>query len=120
MCGKPVFSVAGFLACAYFAYSSYVDLRDGDFYWQNGWWVALTWAVWLVFTAGLLSEVRCWREGLLFGSALGAFIIGLVFSAWTSAHPSAARAAREASLALWSLGALASLTTLLRPTQSQN
>jgi len=120
ICGKPVLGVAAFLLCAYFAYSSYADLRDGDFYWQNGWWVALTWAVWLVFTAGLLSEIRCWREGVLFGSTLAVFTVGLVFSIWTSVQPAAARYAREVALALWSLAALASLTTLARPAPARN
>jgi hypothetical protein len=115
-----VFGVAALLLCGYFAYASFTDIREGDFYWQNGWWIALTWAVWLVFTAGLLSETRCWRERVLFGCALAAFTIGLVFSVWLSAQPAAARAAREASLGLWSLAALAGLSTLQRPTQLQN
>ena len=117
ICGKPVLGLAGFVVCAYFAYSAYADLRDGDFFWQNGWWIALTWAVWLLFTAGLFSETRCWRERLLFGCALTVLVIGFVFSAWTSTQPAAARYARETSLVLWSLAALASLTTLPRPAQ---
>ncbi|PYV80833.1 MAG: hypothetical protein DMG93_17675 [Acidobacteria bacterium] len=118
ICGKPVLSIAGFLVSAYFAYSAYADLRDGDFFWQNGWWTVLTWAVWLVLTAGLLSETRCWRERLLFGCALAAFTIGLIFSAWTSAQPAVARYAREASLAVWSVAALSSVATLSRPTKT--
>jgi hypothetical protein len=120
ICGKPVLGIAAFVVCAYFAYSAYTDLRDGDFFWQNGWWTVLTWAVWLVLAAGLLSETRCWREHLLLGSALAALTIGLIFSAWTSAQPLTARYAREASLILWSLAGLASLTTLPRPAQPQN
>jgi hypothetical protein len=120
ICGKPVLGIAAFVVCAYFTYSAYTDLRDGDFFWQNGWWTVLTWAVWLVLTAGLLSETRCRREHLLLGSALAALTIGLIFSAWTSAQPVTARCAREASLVLWSLAGLASLTTLPRPAQPQN
>ena len=120
ICGKPVLGSAAFLLCAYFAYASFADLRDGDFYWQNGWWIALTWAVWLVFSAGLLSETRCWRERVLFGSVLTVLTIGLILCLWSSATPAAARRAREASLGLWSLAALAALSSLQRPTQPQN
>ncbi len=120
ICGKPVLGAAAFLLCAYFAYASFADLRDGDFYWQNGWWIALTWAVWLVFSAGLLSETRCWRERVLFGSVLTVLTIGLILCLWSSATPAAARLAREASLGLWSLAALAGLSSLQRPTQPQN
>jgi uncharacterized membrane protein YczE len=111
--------IAGFAICAYFAHSSYVYLRDGDFYWQSGWWTILTWAVWLVLTAGLISETRCWRERVLFGALLAVFVIGLVFSAWASAQPDIARHAREASVALWSLAALASLITIPSPARYQ-
>jgi hypothetical protein len=120
ICGTLLLSLAGFAICAYFAHASYVELRDGDFYWQSGWWTVLTWAVWLVLAAGLVSETRCWREGLFFGSLLAVFVIGLVFSAWSSAQSDIARHAREASLALWSLAALASLATIPSPARSQN
>jgi hypothetical protein len=115
MCGRPILGLAGFALSAYFAYSGLKELRDGDFYWAQGWWVVLTWAVWLVFTAGLLSEVHCWREATFFGVLLLIFITGLVFSAWSSAPYSAARHAREVTLVLWGLAALASLATLPRP-----
>ena len=112
MCRRPWWGIAGFLVCAFFAHSAFVGLRDGDFEWTSGWWMVLTWAVWLVFAAGVISETRCWREGLFFSLLLIVLAIGLVFSAWTSARPVTARHAREASLALWSLAALASLTTI--------
>ena len=115
MCGTTLWSIAGFVICAYFAYSSYADLRDDDFFWQAGWWTALTWAVWLVLAAGLLSETRCWRERTFFGLLTVIFLIGLVFSAFNSAQTAASRYAREASLVLWILAAIASLTTLPRP-----
>jgi len=120
ICGTLLWGIVGFAVCTYFAYSSFVELRDGDFYWQSGWWTVLTWAVWLVLAAGLVSETRCWREGLLFGSLLAMFVIGLVFSAWSTAQPDMARYAREASVALWSLAALASLATIPSPARSKN
>src|SRR5262249_40560525 len=116
MCGgTPLWSVAGFLVCAYFAYSSYADLRDNDFFWHSGWWTTLTWAVWLVLAAGLLSETRCWRERTFFVLLPAIFLIGLVFSAFNSPQATAALHAREASLVLWGFAAVASLTTLQRP-----
>jgi hypothetical protein len=115
MCGTVLWSVAGFVACVYFAYASYVDLRDDNFYWQSGWWTNLTWAVWLVLAAGLLSETCCWRERTFFGLLAAIFLMGLVFSVWNSAQPTPARYAREVSLVLWSFASLASLTTLSRP-----
>jgi len=113
-----LWGVVGFAICAWFARASYIDLRDGDFYWQSGWWTVLTWAVWVVLAAGLFSETHCWREGVFFGSVLAVLLIGLVFSAWASAQSDVARHAREASLALWSLAALASLATIPSPAGS--
>ena len=98
--------------CAFLAHSAFVGLRDGDFDFAGGWWMVLTWAVWVVFAAGLISETRCWREGLFFVLLLIALVIGLVFSAWTTARPATIRHAREVSVALWSLAALVSLTTI--------
>lgn len=112
ICRSPWFGVAGFALCGYFAYSSLVSLRDGDFYWATGWWVVLTWAVWAVLAAGLISEAQCGRERIFFGLLLLALAVGLVFSAWSSARPATVHHAREVSLTLWSLAALASLSTV--------
>lgn len=112
MCRRPWWGIAGFFVCAIFAHSAFVGLRDGDFDWTGGWWMVLTWAVWVVFAAGVISETRCWRESLFFSLLLIVLIIGLVFSAWSSARPATMRHAHEVSLALWSLAALASLTTI--------
>ena len=112
MCRRPWWGIAGFFVCAIFAHSAFAGLRDGDFDFAGGWWMVLTWAVWLVFAAGVISETRCWREATFFSLLLIVLAIGLVFSAWTSARPVTTRHARDASLALWGLAALASLTTI--------
>lgn len=112
MCRRPWWGLGGFALCTYFAYTTFAGLRDGEFYWDSGWWIVLTWAVWVVFAAGLLTETRCWREGIFFSLLLLVLLVGVVFSAWTSARPAAIRESREASLALWSLTAFASLTTI--------
>lgn len=118
ICGTMFWGLAGFAICAYFAHAYCADLRDGDFYWQSGWWTVLTWAVWLVLAAGLVSETRCWREDLFFGSLIAVFVIGLVFSAWSSVQPRTAMFAREVSLGLWVLAAFASLMTIPSPASS--
>lgn len=112
MCRRPWWGIAGFVVCAYFGYSTLAGLRDGDFYWAAGWWIVLTWAVWAVFAAGILTETRCWREGVFFSVLLIVLLIGVVFSAWTSARPVTIRKARDASFVLWCLAALASLITI--------
>ena len=118
MCGRPLWGIVGAAICGYFSYSAFTDLRDGDYYWAAGWWVVLTWAIWLVFAAGLLSEVRCWREGIFFFLLVLVFLTGLIFSAWSSARASVVREAREASLALWGVAGLASLMTMWSPDRS--
>ena len=74
--------------------------------------MVLTWAVWSVLAAGLLTESRCWREITFFSLLMLVLLIGVVFSAWASARPVTIRRAREASLILWSVAALASLMTI--------
>src|SRR5260370_5665069 len=66
MCGTPFWGVAGAAGCAYLSYLSYSRLRDADFSWAHDWQSILTGAVWIVLIAGLLSETRCWREGIFF------------------------------------------------------
>lgn len=115
MCGTPFWGVAAFVACAYFAYLSFSQLRHEDFFWQHELWTVITWLVWVVLIAGLFTETQCWRERVFFGLLLLNFLLGFVMAAWSAASLNAVRAAREVSLALWILAALASLGTLRRP-----
>jgi hypothetical protein len=118
MCGKPSWGVVAAAVSAYLAYLSYSQVREGDFFWQHEWWTILTWAVWLVLIGGLLTETQCWRERMFFGLVLINFALGFIFAAWTSAPASVVRHAREAAVGLWTLAAIASLTTLSRRTQT--
>lgn len=68
------------VVCAYFAYRIVVEIRLGDYEVQSSWWKALTWGVWAVLAAGLISEVRCWRERLLFGVLSVKLWLGCVLS----------------------------------------
>ena len=114
MCGTPFWGIAAAVACAYFAYSTYSQLREGEFYSQHGWWTLVTWSVWVLLLAGLASETRCWRERIFVGLLLINFLLGFVLAAWSAAPASAVRDGREISLALWVLAVPASLRTATR------
>ena len=108
----------GFLAsaaCAYFAYASYVDLRDGNFIWGQHSWNIVTWAVWTILIGALITEVRCHRERILFTILLLVSVLGLAFSLWERATFPALRGARIASLALWLLATAAALFVTFAP-----
>ena len=112
MCGTPFWGITASAACAYFAYSSHSQLADGNFYWQHGWWIVITWAIWLLLIMGLVSETRCWRERIFFGLMLLNFTLGFVLAAWSTASFPTIRVGRQISLVLWILAALASLRTV--------
>lgn len=103
------------LACAYFAYATFTGIRASDYEWRHNWWDALTWAVWAILAAGVISEVRCWRERILFAMVFVEAVLGLLFSLWASAPINDVRTAREIALALWITAVAVSLTTCLRP-----
>ncbi len=113
MCGTELWGIAGAVASAYFSYLSYAHLSSGDYSWAHNWWTVLTYAVWVFLITGLLTETLCWRERIFFGLVMLIFLLGFVFSAWSSATEHAVRQLRMASTALWALAAIASLTTVL-------
>ena len=104
------------IGCAYFAYLSWVSLRNDDVVWQHQPWNIVTWAVWTALTAGLLSETRCWRERILFTLLLLIVVLGLVFSLWASAPFAVVKIARECVTAFWSLAAVFGLLAFIAPT----
>ena len=112
ICGSR-WALVGAVASAYFAYRVYGIIKAGESPWDHNWWNVFTWMVWLALAAGLVSETRCRRERILFGILLLQFAIGVTFSAWNSAPLAFARDARWASLALWGVAALVSLTALV-------
>jgi hypothetical protein len=93
------------VVCAYFSYRSFRDVQIGEFEWQHDWWDTLTWLVWMMFAAVAISEVRCWRERVLFALLLLQFLLGCVFSFWASASLNLTREVRWFSLLLWVLAA---------------
>jgi glucose uptake protein GlcU len=106
------------VVCAYFAYSAYAQLCDGDFFWRDDWWYSVTWVVWLIFVIALMTETQCLRERILFAFAGLNFAIGALFTLWTSVSTGTAHAARVTSLVIWLLATLTGVTTFLRPTTS--
>jgi hypothetical protein len=116
MCGILLWGVAGTAASAYFSYLSYSHLSTGDFSWTHTWWTVLTYLVWVMLIAGLLTETLCWRERIFFGLVLITFLLGFAFSAWSGASENAVRQLRMASTVLWALAAVASLTTTFNST----
>jgi hypothetical protein len=116
MCGILLWGVAGAAASAYFSYLSYSHLSTGDFSWTHTWWTVLTYLVWVMLIAGLLTETLCWRERIFFGLVLITFLLGFAFSAWSGASENAVRQLRMASTVLWALAAVASLTTTFNST----
>ena len=118
MCGTTLWGFAGTAVSAYFSYLSYSHIASGDYSWPHTLWTVLTYLVWIVLIAGLLTETRCWRERVFFGLVLIGFLLGFGVSAWTSAPGSAVGQLRIASTVLWALAALTSLTTVfVRPRQ---
>ena len=110
---KPVHLICGTgwavlltIGCGYFAYRTLGEIRVQDYDWYHNWWDAVTWAVWAVFAAGLISETRCWRERLVFGILLVQFLLGCVFSLWASAPFTLVHDARWICLVLWSTATL--------------
>jgi len=114
---RSAWAVIATLACGYFAYASYVGLRNGDFVWQHQWWNSLTWAVWTALAAGLVTETHCWRERILFTLLALVFVLGLVFSLWTSAPDATVKTARIVATILWALAAIVGLATIFAPAE---
>jgi len=118
MCRNRFWGVAGAIGSAYFAYLTYLRVRDADFLWPHNGWALLTYLVWTGLALGLVSETRCSRERVFFGLALLNLAIGFVFSLWDAAPLNYARESREVALLIWVLAAAASLATLAHPKEA--
>jgi hypothetical protein len=112
MCRTPLWGVAGFLGCAYFAWVSFVHVAQKEYDWPHDLWTAATYIVWILLLAGLALDTRCGRERVCFGLLLINFVVGCGLTLWQNIPPADVRIARLGTGALWALAALASLTTL--------
>src|SRR2546428_4508406 len=117
MCGT-LWGVAACAGCAYFASVAYSRLSDGDYHWQHEWWSVLTWGIWILFIVTMFSETHCWREWTVFALLMLNSTLGLVMAAWKTVPTGIAGQARELSMILWALAAIASLVTLRGTTPS--
>ncbi len=114
MCRTPLWGVAGFLGCAYFAWISFVHVTRNEYEWPHDAWTAATYIVWIILLAGLALDTRCLRERLFFGLLVINFVAGCGLTLWSNIPSADVRAARIGTGALWAVAALVSLTTLGR------
>lgn len=112
MCRTPLWGVAGFLGCAYFAWLSFSHVTRNEYDWPHDLWTAATYIVWIVLLAGLAVDTRCWRERLFFGLLVINFVVGCGLTLWSNVPPTDVRVARIGTGALWAVAGLVSLTTL--------
>jgi len=119
MCRTPLWGVAGFLGCGYFAWISFSHVARQQYDWPHDFWTAATYLVWILLLAGLALDTRCLRERLFFGVLVINFVIGCGLTLWSAIPSAGVRTARIGTGALWSLAALVSLTTLGRTADSR-
>ena len=112
MCSTPLWSVAGFLGCAYFAWVSFGHITRHEYEWPHDLWTAATYIVWIVLLAGLALDTRCLRERVFFGLLVINFVVGCGLTLWRNIPSANVRTARLGTGALWAVAALVSLTTL--------
>jgi len=112
MCRTPVWGIAGFLGCAYFAWVSFSHVIRNEYDWPHDLWTAATYVVWIVLLAALALDTRCLRERMFFGLLVINFVAGCGLTLWRNAPYADVRLARIGTGALWAAAALVSLTTL--------
>lgn len=112
MCRTPLWGIAGFLGCAYFAWISFGHVTRHEYDWPHDWWTVATYIVWIILLAGLALDTRCLRERFFFGVLVINFAIGCGLTLWRHIPSAEVRTARIGTGALWALAALVSLTTL--------
>jgi len=112
MCRTPLWGVAGFLGCAYFAWLSFSYVTRGNYEWPHDFWTAATYIVWILLLAGLALDTRCLRERVFFGLLVINFVVGCGLTLWSNVPSADVRIARIGTGALWAVAALVSLTTL--------
>ncbi len=115
MCLTPLWGVAGFIACAYFAWISFTHIVGNDYLWPHDTWTAATYIVWILLLGALAIDTRCLRERAFFSILEINFLVGCGLTLWRNVPSGDVRSARIATGALWALAALMSLTTLAGP-----
>jgi hypothetical protein len=119
MCRTPLWGLAGFLGCAYFAWISFAYVIHNELEWPHDYWTAVTYLVWILLLSALAIDTRCWRERIFFGVLVINFVVGCGLTLWRNIPSGDVRTARTLTGALWALAALLSLTTLGNPRTSE-
>jgi hypothetical protein len=112
MCRTPLWGVAGFVGCAYFAWISFSHVMRHEYEWPHDLWTAATYIVWIILLLGLSLDTQCLRERMFFGVLVINFVAGCTLTLWHNISSADVRTARIATGALWAMAALVSLTTL--------
>src|ERR1035438_2590355 len=119
MCRTPLWGLAAFLGCAYFAGISFSHVIHNEYDWPHDYWTAVTYIVWIVLLVGLAFDTRCLRERIFFSVLVINFVVGCGLTLWRNIPSADVRTVRIATGALWALAALLSLTTLGRDPERQ-
>jgi hypothetical protein len=112
MCRTPLWGIAGFLSCGYFAWISFTHITRGEYDWPHDTWTVATYIVWIVLLTGLAFDTRCLRERLFFSVLVANFVVGCALTLWRAVPPADVRTVRIGTGTLWALAALLSLATL--------
>jgi len=112
MCRTPLWGVAGFIGCAYFAWVSFSHITHNEYDWPHDLWTVATYVVWILLLGVLALDTRCLRERIFFGLLVVNFVVGCGLTLWHNIPPADVRSARIGTGALWAIAALISLTTL--------
>ena len=112
MCRTSLWGIAAVIGCGYFAWISYGHILRNEFEWPHDLWTAATYLVWIVLLSVLTLDTRCLRERVFFFALLLNFAIGLGLTLWSKIPAADVRMARLTTGALWTVAALAGLTTI--------
>jgi hypothetical protein len=112
MCLTPLWGVAGFIGCAYFAWVSFSHITHNEYEWPHDLWTVATYVVWILLLGVLALDTRCFRERIFFGLLVVNFVVGCGLTLWHNIPSADVRTARIGTGALWAIAALVSLTTL--------
>ncbi len=112
MCRTPLWGLAGFVGCAYFAWISFAHVTHHEYEWPHDLWTAATYVVWIILLLGLSLDTQCLRERMFFGVLVINFVAGCTLTLWHNISSADVRSARIATGTLWAVAALISLTTL--------
>lgn len=108
MCGSKLWTISGFICCAYFAKVAATRVESVT-PWSHDPWDIATHLIWMIFMIGLITETRCWKERLFFGLVLANFAFAFGMGLWSGASDPTVRETRFVSAIAWAVAAGVSL-----------